>query len=972
MRTTIKFILPILAALFCALSVSAADYPYRTVEGDPLQTRIYTLDNGLQVYMTVNKETPRLQTFIAVRVGSKNDPAETTGLAHYFEHLMFKGTPSFGTQDYEAERPLLDEIERQFEIYRNTTDEEERKAIYKTIDSLSYQASTIAIPNEYDKLMSAIGAEGTNAYTSYDMTVYVEDIPSNQVDNWAKIQADRFKNPVIRGFHTELETVYEEKNMSLTNDGRKVMEKMFNAVFPTHPYGTQTVLGSQEHLKNPSIINIRNYHRTWYVPNNMAICVSGDFDPDMMIATIDKYFGDMVPNYDLPEVQTLGELPEFTEPVRVEVIGNDAESVSLVWRGPGAAHPDNDVMSILSSVIFNGKAGLIDLNLNQQQKLLEGWGAYMSLADHGVVWLDANPKAGQTLDQVKDLLLGQIALLRNGDFDEELLAATINNLKANEMRRTDSNYGRANWFVNTFVNGLDWADEVGKLDRLGKITKQQVVDAANKYLGDDNYVVIYKLQGKDPEEIKIAKPDITPIAVNRDSESDFLRDIKLSRVQPIEPVFVDFERDMSILKAKSDIEVLYKENPTNGLFNLNYVFETGSNNDPAMSIACDYLKYLGTGTMSPEEIQQQFYNLACSFRVISGAERSQIVVSGISENMEKAATLLEEILADAQPNEAALENLEQDILKQRADAKLNQMSIFSMLMNYGLYGPESPATNVLSEDEINALTAEDLLSRLRSLTRMKHRILYYGPLGEEEVIAGINKFHNVPDRLEDVPELVKYVYRNTDDHRVYVVNYNSPQLYYVQLSNRGEKYDPALDGKVTMFNEYFGGGMNSIVFQEMREARGLAYMAYSQLVSPWRLSLPYYVQAVIATQNDKMGEAIDAFQDILNDLPESEVAFDLAKESLLASLRTERTIKSYVLSEYLTNQDLGIDHDRNQVRFETIPSLTLEDVKAFHDRWIKDREYTYCILGDTESLDMDKLAQFGPVTILSLEEVFGY
>ncbi|MCD8072432.1 MAG: insulinase family protein [Alistipes sp.] len=414
------------------------------------------------------------------------------------------------------------------------------------------------------------------------------------------------------------------------------------------------------------------------------------------------------------------------------------------------------------------------------------------------------------------------------------------------------------------------------------------------------------------------------------------------------------------------------ENPTNGLFNLSYVFETGSNNDPAMTIACNYLQYLGTSTMTPEEIQQQFYNLACTFRVVPGAERTQIYITGISENMEKAAILLEEILADAQPNETALENLKQDILKERADAKLNQMSIFSMLMNYGLYGPHSPATNVLSEDQINALTAEDLLDRLRTLTRMKHRILYYGPLGEEEVIAGINKFHNVPDRLEDVPELVKFVYRNTDDHQVYVVNYDSPQLYYVQISNRGEKFDPALDGQVSMFNQYFGGGMNSIVFQEMREARGLAYMAYSRLNSPWRLSLPYYVQAVIATQNDKMGEAIDAFQEILNNLPESEVAFEIAKESILSSIRTERTIKSYVLSEYLSNQDLGIDHDRNRVRFETIPSLTLDDVKAFHEQWIKDREYTYCILGDIENLDMDKLAELGPVTILSLEEVFGY
>lgn len=215
-----------LALVICSCS-SQKKYSYETVPNDPLKARIYTLDNGLKVYLTVNKETPRIQTFIAVRVGGKNDPAETTGLAHYFEHLMFKGTDKFGTQDYATEKPLLDAIEQQFEIYRKTTDEAERKAIYHTIDSLSYEASKYAIPNEYDKLMAAIGSTGSNAYTWYDQTVYQEDIPSNQIENWAKIQADRFENNVIRGFHTELEAVYEEKNMSLTRDNSKVQEAIF-------------------------------------------------------------------------------------------------------------------------------------------------------------------------------------------------------------------------------------------------------------------------------------------------------------------------------------------------------------------------------------------------------------------------------------------------------------------------------------------------------------------------------------------------------------------------------------------------------------------------------------------------------------------------------------------------------------------------------------------------------------------------
>ena len=394
-----KFIILAAAAIVTA-AASCSQYKYETVKGDPLGTKMYTLDNGLKVYMSVNKETPRIQTYIAVKVGGKNDPSETTGLAHYFEHLMFKGTPNYGTSDYTAEKPMLDEIERLFEVYRQTSDEGERAEIYHRIDSISYEASKIAIPNEYDKLMSVIGAQGTNAFTSQDMTVYVEDIPSNEVENWARIEADRFKNPVIRGFHTELETIYEEKNMSLTSDSRKVSEALDAALFPHHPYGTQTVLGTQEHLKNPSITNVKNYHKTYYVPNNMAICLSGDFDPDTMVGIIEKYFGDMQPNPELPQLQFEKEKP-ITAPVVKKVYGLEAENITLGWRLPEATDKSNDVANIVSSILYNGQAGLIDLDLIQQQKVLSAYAYNSSQPDYGSFVVSARPKDGQTLDQVR-------------------------------------------------------------------------------------------------------------------------------------------------------------------------------------------------------------------------------------------------------------------------------------------------------------------------------------------------------------------------------------------------------------------------------------------------------------------------------------------------------------------------------------------------------------------------------------------
>ncbi|KAA5272559.1 insulinase family protein [Bacteroides faecis] len=959
-----------LALVICSCS-SPQKYSYETVPNDPLKARIYTLDNGLKVYLTVNKETPRIQTFIAVRVGGKNDPAETTGLAHYFEHLMFKGTDKYGTQDYATEKPLLDQIEQQFEIYRKTTDEAERKAIYHTIDSLSYEASKYAIPNEYDKLMAAIGSTGSNAYTWYDQTVYQEDIPSNQIENWAKIQADRFENNVIRGFHTELEAVYEEKNMSLTRDNSKIQEAIFSSLFPKHPYGTQTVLGTQENLKNPSITNIKNYYKQWYVPNNMAICMSGDLDPDETIAMIDKYFGSLKPNPELPKLDLPKEDP-ITAPIVKEVLGPDAESVALAWRFPGASSKDFEILQVVSQVLYNGQAGLIDLNLNQQQKVLNSYGYPMGLADYSALILGGQPKQGQTLEEVKDLLLSEIKKLRTGEFDEKMLQANINNFKLNELQSMESNEGRADMFVNSFIDGTNWEDEVTAIDRMAKLTKEDIAAFANQYLKEDNYAVIYKKQGKDPNEKKMTKPEITPIVSNRDVTSPFLTSIQESVVKPIEPVFLNFKKDMSQLTAKSDIPVLYKQNVANDLFQLIYVFDMGNNNDKALGTAFDYLEYLGTSDMTPEELKSEFYRLACTFYVSPGNERTYVVLSGLNENMPAAMQLFEKLLADAQVNKEAYENLVEDILKARTDAKLNQGKNFSRLMNYAMYGPQSPATNVLTEAELISMNPQELVDRIHNQNNYKHRILYYGPSSSKDLLATIDQYHQVPAVLKDIPAGNEYPYLETPTTKVLIAPYEAKQIYMAQISNLDKKYDPAIEPTRELYNEYFGGGMNSIVFQEMRETRGLAYSAWAGMLPPNYLKYPYTIRTQIATQNDKMIDAVNTFNDIINNMPESEAAFKLAKEGLINRMRTDRIIKSDIIWTYINAQDLGQNVDPRIKLYNDVQTMTLKDIVDFQKEWVKGRTYVYCILGDKKDLDMNKLKAVGPIEELTQQQIFGY
>ena len=959
-------LLVVLAALVSCGKTSR--YKFETVSGDPLKARIYTLDNGLKVYLSVNRNEPRVHTYVAVRVGGKNDPPETTGLAHYFEHLMFKGTTSFGTSDYEAEKPLLDEIERIYETYRQTSDEGERKRLYARIDSVSQEAAKYAIPNEYDKLMTAIGSKGTNAFTSNDVTAYSENVPANEVETWAKIQAERFSKPVIRLFHTELETVYEEYNMGLTRDSRKMFDTILAALFPHHPYGTQTILGTQQHLKNPSITNIKNYFDTYYVPNNMAICMAGDIDPDATIEIIDRYFGGFTPK-EVPALQTKPETP-ITAPIVREVVGLEAENLIVAYRMPGAKSKEAAVLEFVDYILTNGKAGLIDLNLVQKQKILRGGSSTAVLADHSLFYMFGTPKEGQSLDEVRDLLMGQLELLKKGEFEDWLLQAVINNFRLEKYSQQENPGYASHLMLNAFVNDMDWKDQVHTIDFQSKITKEDVVAFCNKYF-NDNYVVVYKRQGM-PDDKKIDKPQITPIPTNRNVESAYLAEIKSRSTTPPEPVFIDYSKDMSKLKAKNDIEVLYKQNVTNPLFYMNYVFDMGNDHDRLLGTAFSYLNYLGTSKHTAEEIKSELYKMACSFGVSSSNDRVYVSINGLSDNFEKTMLLLEERLADATVDAAAWENMAADILKSRTDAKANQNANFSRLVSYGRWGPKSSTTNIPSAEELKSLNPQVLTDKIKSLRNFKHRILYYGPLSEKQVTEMVNKHHAVGESLQPVPKPVEFTESETNENRVYVAHYDAKQIYLSMLSKGATGYDKQLEPQRQLYNEYFGGGMNGIVFQEMREARGLAYSASSSYRSPTKPSRAYYLQAGIATQTDKLADANVAFLEILNNMPESEKAFNLAKESILSNIRTSRVLRDAILWNYLSAEEFGYDYDSRKDVFERVGSMTLSDVKNFQEKYVKNRQYTYCILGDTKELDKNVLNSLGKVVRLTQEEIFGY
>ena len=957
----------------CALiSVTSVARSYEEVKGDPMKTRIYTLDNGLKVYLSVNKEHPRITAHIAVNTGSKNDPAEYTGLAHYLEHLMFKGTPSFGTANYEAEKPLLDKICSLYEEHRTLTDPAQRKAKYHEIDSVSQIAAQYFIPNEYDKMMTAIGSQGTNAFTSYDVTCYVEDIPSNELERWCMVQSDRFQNMVMRGFHTELEAVYEEKNISMTKDNNKAYYALLHKLFPSHSYGTQTTIGTQEHLKNPSQVAIMNYYKKYYVPNNIAICMAGDLDPDKTIAMLEQYFGSWKNDGTMTKVpgRTFPEQPVFTAPSDTTVLGKEIQNVAIAWRMKGASSLQIDTLTMMDMLLSNGKVGLIDTDLNNKMKTLGAGSNTMELKDYSLFLLSGSPNEGQTLDEVKDLLLAEVEKLKNGDWDEGIMKSIIANAKLSKLQSLDSNVSRVRQMVDCFIDDVPWEQNITQLDRLSKLTKADIISWAKEHI-TDGYIVLYKRQGEDTTIVKIDKPEITPISSNRDMRSKFMSDFMEKKVEDIQPHFIDFNKELTFSTTKNGLPVIYKQNTTDDRFFLSYRFDFGELADLRYDIASSYMDLLGTNKKSLEQIQRDFYDIACSYGVSVGDETTTITVSGLQENMPKAIAMMEGLLQDLKSDTAVYNKLLDQTAKARMESRNRQSNCYSALVSYGLYGERNPFTNVPSVSEMRAMKPETFTELLKGLTSLKHEVIYWGPQSLNDMKKTLEKCPSAKIKnFKDVPENKYYTKLLTTENEVYLAPYDAPNINMRMIYSAGKPLDIQKFPLVSMFNEYFGGGMNAIVFQELRETRGLAYNAWARYNTPGRKGDTEYYNQHIISQNDKMIDCINTFKAITDTIPQSEAAFNTAKQNWMKSIAAQRTVKAGAINRYIAARRLGIDYDINKMYWEAIPKLTLQDVVNFELENIKGKPMKYLILGKEKDLDVKALEKLGPVKRLTLDDIF--
>lgn len=948
-------------------ATDANGFSYESVSNDPTGLRLYTLDNGLKVYLSQNNDEPKIQSYIAVRAGSNYDPKESTGLAHYLEHMVFKGTNEIGTLDWENEKKHLDQIADLYEQHRAETDPDKKLELYKKIDEVSLEASNYSVANEYDKMISSLGATGTNAYTWFEQTVYTNKIPANELEKWLTIESERFGNLVLRLFHTELEAVFEEFNRGQDSDFRKRYAAMLEGLFPNHPYGQQTTIGVAEHLKNPSLIDINNYFNKYYVPSNMAMVMVGDFEFEDAIQKVADSFGKL--EGDPVEHPVLPQEEPINGPVITEVFGPTSESISVAYRAQAKGTEEHKLLTLADMILANGNAGIIDLNLNQKQLVQNASCSPTFLKDYSYHIFSGNPKAEQSLDDVKDLLLEQIETLKRGDFEDWMIDAVINDLKLNQTRQYENSTSLANAYVDAFIYQQNWEDEVKFLDDLKKITKDELVAFANDFY-KDNYVVTYKRKGEDSNIVKVSNPGITPINLNRGKQSTWVENFYKLESESLQPKYVDYKSAIKSYSTDNGIDVAHINNDRNDLFDLNIIFDMGADNNKQLGLAAGYMEYLGTDKYTPEELKKEFYKLGVNYYVSTGGDRTYVGLNGLKENLPKGLELLEHLWSNAVPNNETYEKYVDQIAKGRQDNKTQKGSILrSGLMNYGKYGENSRLRNIIQVSDLRNLDPTELVDQIKDMRNYKQRIFYYGK-DVDAAVTALNELHAIDENVKEYPEAMAFAEKETGGN-VYFVDYDMVQSEMLFLA-KGKPFDPENLAASTLFNTYFGSGLSSIVFQEIRESKSLAYSAWASYSTASKKEDSNYIMAYIGTQANKMPEAVNAMMDLMSNMPEAEEQFTAAKEATLKKIAAQRITKSSIFWSYEQLKRLGIDNDNREAMYNAIKNMTIEDLRGFFNDNIKGENYNVMVIGNKNDIDMQSLSQLGVIQEMDIDNLFNY
>ncbi|MAV64959.1 MAG: hypothetical protein CMG00_07195 [Candidatus Marinimicrobia bacterium] len=934
---------------------------------DPLKVQTYILDNGLTVYLNEDHNTTSVFGAIAVRGGSKRDPKDATGIAHYLEHLLFKGTEQMGTIDFESEKIFLDSIEFKYEELGQTSNEKQRLKIQSDINKLSLKASEYAIPNEFDRIMESIGGSWVNAYTTPDAIVYLNKFPGDQINKWLEIYSHRFVNPVFRLFQSELETVYEEKNRSLDSFFRQLFEAYFDKFFKNHPYGQQTTLGSVEHLKNPSLSKMKQYFDDYYVANNMALIITGDIDVDKVLPIIKEKFGGWKRGKNQSPVNIKEEdfkgrefISKNMTPIKIGTLG---------FRTAPAAHKDNLILEVCSGLLTNeSRTGLIDeLVINGK---IQDAGIYnMDFVDHGGTMFYFVPtQGGQSLGDAEALLMSQVEKLKRGDFSDQ----SFNALKLSMIRQyeeaLENMEGRLFSLIDTYIKDYSWKDVIDWPKKLDKVSKKNVVEIANKYF-NDNYLVMHSNEGS-IDKYKLEKPPFKPvIPKNSEASSQFAKDLKLISEGELNLQFIEFDKDIKFKDIKKNVHLYHTYNPINSIFNLTFQYGVGTLENPMLDQTADLLNMLGTSTYKFDDFKKELQEIGTAISFSTSKDYFNINIKGFDKNIVKSLEYLSEFIKNVKGDDEKIKILADNAKTERKVENEEPSTIGEALSDFVMWGDQSYYLRRLNIGEVENSESSDYIDAFNNAMKYELDILYTGQIDLDTLSSHISRILVLPEDSFKSNSPVDLIPSNINKNVVYVIhdgNAVQSQIYFGMVSN---PVNQKLRNQSKAYNKYFSGGMSSIVFQEIREFRSLAYSSWGYFRRPWRNSNPGVFIGYVGCQTDKTLESISTFKEILINMPQKPERIEQVQSSLIKSINSERpNFRAYpsIVSNW---KKMGYINDPRKNQVEYFKNMSFSEIVDFQKNQIAVKPLVISILTDTNRVSMKGLKQYGEMIILNKKDI---
>lgn len=949
---------------------ACCSYQSQAEDLNALKVKEYRLENGLTVWLNEDHSQPKVFGAVVVKAGAKDCP--DTGIAHYFEHMMFKGTDRIGTLDYESEKVLLDSIAMKYDELAMTEDTAARARLQKEINELSIRSSEYVIPNEFNRLINRFGGSGLNAATSYDATIYFNTFSPQYMVQWAEINSERLINPVFRLFQSELETVYEEKNMYGDFIGGQVMDTLMARYFGPHPYA-YPIIGSTKNLKNPRLTEMHKFFEDYYVASNMALILSGDFDAQQVMPILEKAFS-RIRSGNAPKQEKVM-LPPFNgrETMKVKFPIPFIKAMGLGFRGVSANHEDQVALNIAVNLLNNSNGtGYLD-KLMVEHKLMGALAINESMNEAGILAVAIMPKLLiQSYSSAEKMVWDEINRVKNGDFSDEM----FNSLKLEQKRQYASSLenidSRATIMMNLFSQGKSWNDYLNEVARIESITKEDVVRVAQKYFSN-NYLCVTKSTGKYPKD-NLPKPAFSPVVPrNADASSSYAKQLEKIPEQQVAPRIIDFEKDVKTSKLTPLVTLYTTPNPLNDIFTLNISYGIGALEQPELMQLTNYLQLLGTESLSFEQFRSRLQSIGSTLAFDVTPDAFVMKVTGFDNHIDETMELVGDFIRHAKADDKKLRQIVDD-------AKVSEKAFFksgdnvaSALLEQVKYGDQSRYLRKLSLSQIKKLKGKDMLAIYDKVRSVQCDLHYCGTLPVEKVIGTIRQ--HLPLERTTVASNSPY-YRE-------LKQYDRPTVFFIDMPDMAQsivygyvKGDP-VDDKASrhasqLFSVYFGGDMSSLMFQEIREFRSFAYRTSG------RYQLPNHAHkgtagsftAMLSTQSDKTLDALGVLDSLIREMPLKPERMEAVKQTLVNRINNDyppfRNLSEKVASARME----GFDRDPAEEFLRDIATMDMQDISRFYREQISGRPVVYVIAGNRKHIDMKKLAKYGTIIKVKKKDIY--